>query len=77
MTIQTKINIGDPALIYVDNGLRLGVCNSISYNGRTISYQFDTGDSDVKIDEADLDNRVFYALYDGAQFMKEMELIDI
>lgn len=77
MTIETKINIGEPALIYLGDSLKLGVCNGIHYNGRTISYQFDIGDTYVKIDEDHLDKRVFYTLYDGMQFMKEMEMLRI
>lgn len=77
MTIETKINIGDPALIYVGDSLKLGICNCILYNGVSILYQFDVGNTYVKIDETHIDNRVFYTLYDGVQFMKEMEMLHI
>lgn len=79
MTIETKINIGDPALIYVGDSLKLGVCNCIHYNGVSILYQFDVGNTyvNVKVNENELENRVFYTVYDGAQFMKEMKMIDL
>lgn len=75
MTIETKINIGDPGLIYAGDSLKLGVCNCIYYNGVSIIYQFDVGDTYVKVKENELENRVFYTVYDGAQFMKEMKMI--
>lgn len=77
MTIETKINIGDPALIYVGDSLKLGVCNCIYYNGVSIIYQFDVGNTYtvVKVNENELENRVFYTVYDGAQFMKERKMI--
>lgn len=75
MTIETKINIGDPALIYAGDSLKLGVCNCIYYNGVSIIYQFDVADTYVKVNENELENRVFYTVYDGAQFMKEMKMI--
>ena len=79
MTIETKINIGDPALIYVGDSLKLGVCNCIHYNGVSILYQFDVGNTyvNVKVDETHIDNRVFYTLYDGVQFMKEMKMLHL
>lgn len=75
MTIETKINIGDPALIYVGDSLKLGVCNCILYNGVSILYQFDVANIYVKVNENELEDRVFYTVYDGAQFMKEMKMI--
>ena len=77
MTIETKINIGDPALIYVGDSLKLGICNCILYNGVSILYQFDVGNTYVKVNENELENRLFYALYDGVQFMKEMEMVHL
>ena len=55
MTIETKINIGDPALIYAGDSLKLGVCNCIYYNGVSIFYQFDVGDTHVKVNENELE----------------------
>lgn len=77
MTIETKINIGEHALIYVGDSLKLGICNCILYNGVSILYQFDVGNTYVKVNENELENRLFYALYDGVQFMKEMEMVHL
>ena len=77
MTIETKINIGDPALIYAEDTMKLGVCNCIYYNGVSILYQFDVADNYVKVNENELKDRVFYTVNDGAQFMKEMEMFHL
>lgn len=55
--------------------LKLGVCNCIHYNGVSILYQFDVGNTYVKVNENELEDLVFYTVYDGAQFMKEMKMI--
>lgn len=74
MTIQTKINIGDPALIRYEDGMRLGVCTSIICTKTSIKYQFDIGDTYANIDNTCFENIVYFTIYDAVKYMKEARL---
>ena len=74
MVINTKINIGEPALIRYGNEMRLGLCTSITCFKETIKYQFDIGNTYVTIDTACFEKMVYFNIYDAVNFMKEAGL---
>lgn len=72
MVINTKINIGDPALIRYGDGMRLGLCVSITCLKDSVKYQFDIGNAYITIDNTCFEKMVYFNIDDAVEFMKEM-----
>ena len=73
MTIETKINIGEHALIYYEGGIRLGVCTAITFKIPKMTYQFDIGDTYANVDETRFENEVFFNIPAAISFMEKMK----
>lgn len=75
MTIETKINIGTPALIYYKGGIRLGVFTAVTFKISKMSYQFDAGDIYINVDETRFEDEVFFNIPDAIGFMEKMKML--